>query len=415
MPELQNSSSAGSAALRDIYVARQSIYDAELNVVGYEVLYRNSQENRAAVSDGNQATSELLLNAAVEIGLERVVGDKLAFVNLTREFLIGRHPLPLDNGQLVLEILEDVAIDQELVDGVTKLVSQGYTLALDDAVYRDELVPLLKLAGIVKVELPAIPKNELDSHVQRFRGYPVKLLAEKVETQAEFKRCLQLGFEYFQGYFLSRPQMLQAKELQASQTAVLQLLAQLADPDVTIEALERLVRNDATMSYKLLRYINSSKFGIRRKIESLRQAIVLIGLQGVRTLAMLVSLAGASQKPGDLLKSAALKAIFCEKLGRLTYCRDIHVHFTAGLLSSFDAIFEIPMPEVLARRCCPTNCGTQFSSTRDCRARRSVVRLRTSAPTGTRSPVPGWRRQIFAALTWRPSTKLICCGRVLEM
>jgi EAL and modified HD-GYP domain-containing signal transduction protein len=347
MIELDNSQTAAASAMRDIYIARQSIYDADLNVVGYEVLYRNGKENRAAVSDGNQATSELLLNAAVEIGLERVVGDKWAFVNLTREFLIGSHPLPLDNQQLVLEILEDVAIDRELIDGVANLVSQQYTLALDDAVFRDDLAPLLKLARIVKVELPAIPRTELASHVRRFRSYPVKLLAEKVETQAEFKNCLQLGFEYFQGFFLSKPQMLQARELQASQAAVLKLLAQLSDPDVTVESLEGLIRNDATISYKLLRYINSSKFGLRRKVESLRQAIVLVGLQGVRTLAMLVSLAGAAQKPGDLLKCAALKALFCEKLGRLMRCRDFHVHFTAGLLSSFDAIFEMPLPEVL--------------------------------------------------------------------
>jgi EAL and modified HD-GYP domain-containing signal transduction protein len=347
MLELNNTPSAGSEALRDIYIARQSIYDAELNVVGYEVLYRSSKDNKASISDGNQATSELLLNAAVEIGLERVVGNNLAFVNLTREFLIGSHPLPLDNRQLVLEILEDVSIDEELIGGVTSLVSQGYTLALDDAVFRDELVPLLNLAAIVKVELPAIPRNELVNHVRRFRGHPVKLLAEKVETQTEFKHCLQLGFEYFQGFFLSRPQMLQARELPASQVAVLKLLAQLADPDVTVEKLEGLIRNDATISYKLLRYINSSKFGLRRKIDSLRQAIVLVGLQGVRTLAMLVSLAGAAQKPGDLLKNAALRAMFCERLGKLMHCRDIHVHFTAGLLSSFDAIFEMPLPEVL--------------------------------------------------------------------
>ena len=207
--------------------------------------------------------------------------------------------------------------------------------------------PLLNLAKIVKVELPAIPKNDLAHHVRQFRDYPVKLLAEKVETLDEFKQCQQLGFEYFQGYFLSRPQMLQGKQRQTSQVAILKLLAQLADPEVTIEELEGLIRNEATICCKLLRYINSSKFALRRKIDSLRQAIVLIGVQGVRTLAMLVSLAGAAQKPGDIVKDAMLRALVCEKLGRLMKYGDIHTFFTAGLVSSFDAIFDMPLPEIL--------------------------------------------------------------------
>jgi EAL and modified HD-GYP domain-containing signal transduction protein len=344
--ELQQTGSR--PGVRDIYVARQSIYDARLNVVGYEVLYRSGRDNRAVVTDGNQATSELLLNAVVEIGLERVVGEKLAFVNLTREFLLGHHPLPLSNRQLVLEVLEDVTIDAELVQAVARLVAQGYSLALDDAVFREELKPLLSLATIVKVELPAIPAAELAEHVRRFRDYPVKLLAEKIETREEFTRCRALGFEYFQGYFLARPQLIPGQRRAASDVAVLQILGRLSDPDVSVDELERIIRNDATLSYKLLRYVNSAHFSRQTKIESLRQVILLLGVQGIRTMAMLASLSGSVQKAGDLMKDAAQRAVMCERLARLQKLPEASACFTAGLISSLDAVFDLPLEQILA-------------------------------------------------------------------
>jgi c-di-GMP phosphodiesterase len=333
---------------RDIFIARQSIYDAHLNVVGYEVLFRSGRDNRALVTDGDQATSRLLLNAVVEIGLSRVVGDRLAFVNLTREFLLGNHPLPLDSRQLVLEILEDVRIDDELVDGLAKLVARGYTLALDDAVFRDDLEPLLALASVVKVEVPAIPKGELADQVRRFRRHPVKLLAEKVETMEEFTRCRDLGFEYFQGFFLARPQMIPGKQVRASDIGVLNLLSRLADPDLGIDELERLIKGDASLSFKLLRFINSARFGLRTRIDSLRQVIVLLGADGVRTMAMLISLAGAVEKPGDVLKDAMQRAVLCERIAGLLGRTDTSTYFTAGLLSALDAVLDMPLEHVAA-------------------------------------------------------------------
>ena len=334
-------------AVRDINVACQSIYDVHLNVVAYEVLYRSGDENRAVVTDGNQATSELLLSAVVDIGLERIVGVKPAFVNLTREFLLGHLPLPLDSRRLVLEILEDVTIDQELVDGVSRLVAQGYALAVDDAIFRDDLIPLLSLASFVKIELPAIPKSRLREHVQRFRQYPVKLLAEKVETLDEFTHCRELGFEYFQGFFLSRPQMIPGRRRRPSEFAVLQVLARLSDPNVSVAQLEEIIKNDAALSYRLLRYLNSARFGRHAKITSLRHVILLLGLQSIRTLAMLMSLAGTVQKPGHLLKDATQRAVMCEKLARLLNRHDASACFTAGLISSLDAVFDVPLAEIL--------------------------------------------------------------------
>jgi EAL and modified HD-GYP domain-containing signal transduction protein len=348
MSDTQAPTAIASDWFKDIFLARQSIYDVNLNVVGYEVLYRNSKVNRAEFLDGGQATSELLLNAAIEIGLERIVGDKLAFVNLPRVFLTGGLSLPLAKNQLVAEILEDVEIDKELIEGVATLASQGYTLALDDVVFHDKLAPLLSLAHIVKVEIQSVRQQDLAEHVRRFRDYPVKLLAEKVETYEEFEHCQQLGFDLFQGFFLSRPQMLKGRQAPASQLAVTRLLVQLNDPKITTCDLESIIRSDAVLTHKLLRYANSSKVGLRSKVDSLRQVILLLGIQGVRSLVMLISLAGAARQQGDVLKTATQRALMCEKIAKLLQQRDSHAYFTAGLISSLDVVFDKPLQEILA-------------------------------------------------------------------
>lgn len=333
--------------LRDVYLARQPIFDAHEVVFAYEVLFRHSADNVAAVDEPDRATAELLLNAFVEIGLDAIVGTKRAFVNVTREFLVGSLPLPLEPERLVLEVLEDIAIDEELVRGVAALVERGYILALDDVVYGHCLDPLLRLVKIVKVELPRIERRDLPGHVERLRRFPVQLLAEKVETREEFDLCKSLGFDLFQGYVLSRPQMISGTQRPTSQVTILRLVSRLSDPEVSIDELEHLIGSDPVLAHKLLRYINSSKFSFRHRIESLRQVIVLLGVQQVRTLAMLIFIAGAFHGSTELLANTMIRALMCESLGRLAHHHDPHTFFTAGLLSNFDAVLGIPLGEIL--------------------------------------------------------------------
>lgn len=333
--------------MRETFLARQPIFDRELNVRAYEVLFRTGSENVARVSDGTQATSQMLVNAFVGVGLDRVVGDRLAFVNLPREFLVGKHPLPLAPEKLVLEILEDVEIDEELVEGVRELVRQGYTLALDDVVFEERLAPLLELAKIVKVELPKIPRADWAEHLQQFRRYPVEILAEKVETQADFELCRDAGYDLFQGYFFARPQVLSARQPTSDQLAVLQLMSKLNQPDITIDDIERLLKGDPSLSFAVLRYVNSASHGQRRQVDSLRQAIAILGIKGVRTLVVLVMLSGLSSGRSETLRTAMLRALVCENLGRLSPGANANACFTAGLISMLDAVLGIPIEEIL--------------------------------------------------------------------
>ena len=346
--ELSHTVESQAPVAVDTYLARQPIFDRSLRVVAYELLFRSDSSNRANIVNPAQATAQLLLNACVSIGLPNLVGSCQAFVNLPREFLTGEIPLPINSEQLVLEILEDVVIDAELIAGVGKLRELGHILALDDVIYEPRLEPLLQLAHIVKMELPKLPREDWESHLQRFRQYPVRILAEKVETEAEFELCRDLGFDLFQGYFFCRPKMIPGRQLHPAQSAVLRLLGQLSNPTISMAAIEEIFRADVALSYKLLKYINSSKFGMRRQIDSLRQAIQLIGTQGVRTIAMLVAVGGLESQRPELLAMTIRRALHCEKLARGLATVDSGECFTAGLISALDTLLGKPLPEIVS-------------------------------------------------------------------
>lgn len=331
-----------------VWVGRQPIVDADKQILAYEVLYRSAAVGHANIGDGNQATSAVLLNMFVDIGLEQVADDRVAFINLTREFLIGEYPLPECPERLVLEILEDVKIDDALIESVKKLRRAGYRVALDDVVYRPGLEPLLELASVVKVDLPKIPQDEWPQHVEALRRWPVKLLAEKVETQEEFEICRDLGFDLFQGYFLSKPELVEGRKLDGNQLALLRILAEVNSPETDIEALTKTVEQDPALCVKLLKYVNSSHMGLRRTVESLKHACVLMGLQNLRTITTLLLLAGNKNLPQHAARAALLRGWMCRNLVREPEPVDPHALFTVGLLSLLDVLMGQPLASLLA-------------------------------------------------------------------
>ncbi|MBI5041049.1 MAG: HDOD domain-containing protein [Gammaproteobacteria bacterium] len=302
--------------MQDIYIGRQPIFDRDLNVFAYELLFRSGTQNHAGEFDGDQATSQVIVNAFIEIGLDQIVGTHRAFINLTRSFVTSSTPLPFPKDRVVLEVLEDIRPDAEVIASVRSLAEQGYTVALDDFVFNDDLKPLVELAQIVKIDLMALSREQLDEHVRLLRGYNVKLLAEKIETQEEFEHCKELGFEYFQGYFLSKPNIVQSQQLPPNRLAVLQLLSKLQDPESDAGEVEKLVSQDVALSYKLLRYINSAFFALPKKIDSIRQAVVYLGTSAIKTWITLLVVAGLGNKPTELVIQAMQRAKMCELLAQ---------------------------------------------------------------------------------------------------
>lgn len=330
----------------DIYVGRQPIYDRLKNVHAYELVFRNSLHNAAGIVDGDSATSQVLLNTFMEIGLENIVGDKLAFVNMTRNFLLGDYSMPFPKDRVVLEILEHVTVDDELCANVRELVEAGFVFALDDFVYDEAYHPLLELVRYVKLDVLALSEAQLRSHARELRRFETTLLAEKVEDAETFELCTELGFQLFQGYYFSRPQIISGKRIPANRVSSLQLLAKLNEPDADIDELETILNRDVALSYKMLRYINSGFFALRAKVESVRQALVLLGRETIKNWAVLVVLAGFDDKPSELTVTAMVRGRMCELLAGAVGM-DQREAFTTGLFSVLDSLMDCPMEQVV--------------------------------------------------------------------
>ncbi len=334
--------------MEDTYIGRQPIFDKNLKVYAYELLFRSGEVNDANVVDGDSATSNVFINALTEIGMEKLVGNHKAFINLTHNHIIGMSELPLPEmkDRLVLEILEDVKADEKIVAAVNELVNDGYTIALDDFIYHESLQPLVDMSDIIKIDLMAISKDELGDYVGKFSDGKRKLLAEKVETQQEFEHCKELGFDYFQGYFFSKPNIVKGRKLPSNKVAILQLLAKLQDPDISDQELAQSIMQDVTMSLRVLRYINSAQFSLSKEIDSIQQAIMMLGRTTIRNLANLVAVSHIKDKPHELLIISMVRAKMAENIAALVNL-DKDVCFTIGLFSNLDSLMDQDMDELI--------------------------------------------------------------------
>ncbi len=328
-----------------VLMARQPIYDRQIKVVAYELLFRQYSSEKAGVIDGDAATSELLVDAFTQWDIREIVGDTKAFVNFTKA-LISK-PLPFDKRHLVIEVLEDVAIDQCLVDDLRRLSESGYTIALDDFVHSAKAKDILPFADIVKLDVLELSREEVKEHVKILAEYNVQLLAEKVETHEEYEFCKSLGFELFQGYFLCKPELISNKKIPASKLTVLQLLHKLQNPEIDMQELEQIVSGDPVLSFKVLKLVNSAGYTKAAKIESMRQAISYLGLDRLRSLTALLALSGLSDKPSALRDYSCIRARLCELIGQRITPHDASSYFSVGLLSMLEAYFDKSLTELL--------------------------------------------------------------------
>lgn len=333
----------------DVFVARQPIFNRTQQVIAYELLYRSGDMSHAEISDPDQATTEVFINTFMDIGLERVTGRRRAYVNLTRPYLLGQYPLPFHHDAVTLEVLENITPDDELVDAVTRLGEQGYEIALDDFIFRDELIPLIRVADVIKIDIRQLDPIGVEENVAILRQYDVKLLAEKVETRDEFSKCMALGFDMFQGYFFCEPAILRGKQTAPSRLATLHLLHKLNDPEFEFDELAHLISTDATLAYKLLRYINSAYFGLRSKVESIRHALVLLGQRNVRIWLNLIALSQLQDKSRELMVTTLTRAKMCELLALVQHrVLEKDKYFLAGLFSALDAFVDMPIEEIIS-------------------------------------------------------------------
>jgi len=335
--------------MSDIFIGRQAIYDRKLGVYAYELLFRSKHTNAADITDGDKATSDVIVNTFLEIGLDNIVNKRRAFINLTRSFFVNHQTISLPKDRVVLELLEDIEADDEVIEGVKRLSEQGYTIALDDFIYHESLKPLVKLANLIKIDIMSLDKDEIRDHVLALRKHPVKLVAEKVETQQDFDYCLGLGFDYFQGYFFAQPKIIRGRRLPNNRIAILNLLRRLQDPDITPGQLEDLIAQDVAFSYRILRYVNSAAYSLSRKIESVQQAVVILGLQTINSWTTLLAMSQVDNKPTELVVTAMVRGKMAEKLAEAQKCDRPDSFFTVGLFSALDALMDNTMEEILTQ------------------------------------------------------------------
>jgi c-di-GMP-related signal transduction protein len=328
----------------NVFIARQPIFNRDLLVTGYELLFRGANENVAIISDHDEATSTVVMNAFTEIGLDNVVGDRRAWINVSRDFLLEGFARTLPRTRVVLELLENQYVDGALLEALEDHRAHGYEIALDDFAGNKEMLAVLPHVDIVKVDLLGRDPAAVAEDYQRLAGHGLTILAEKVETREEYDRCLELGFDMFQGYFFCKPERMEAQGVAPNKLSMLQLVAALQDPRIEIAELETLVSRDIALSYRLLRYINSAFFGLRREVDSISRALMLLGIANVKRWATLSIFAGVDEKPRELIETALVRARFCELAGD----GNKDQLFTLGLFSVVDALMDAPMEDVLS-------------------------------------------------------------------
>ena len=329
------------------YVARQPIFDREEQVFGYELLFRDRLEN-CFIGDADEA-SRATLDRSLVMGLDVLCDGRRAFVNCTRDTLIKGLVTLLPSMSTIVEILETVPSDPDVMAACQALKAQGYMIALDDYIAGDRRAPLAEIADIIKVDLQLTTDEQRDQLVKEFGPWRCRMLAEKVETPNQFAQARDQGFVYFQGYFFRRPEMMGTHDMPANRLNYIRMLQEVSRPELDVPGLEKLIKEEASICYRLLRYLNSAAFGFKKEIHSVRHALSLLGERDVRRWVRLVAAVGAGQdKTSDLVLAALVRGRFCELLAPKVAHGESDL-FLMGLLSLIDAMLETPMEAVLEK------------------------------------------------------------------
>lgn len=331
------------------YVARQPILDIDQNVVAYELLFRDGKSNSFPNIDPNQATSNILTNNHLTLGVEQVTGDLPAYINFHSQTLIKRFPSFLDPKKVVIEVLEDIDISSELIASVKSLKEKGYTLALDDYDFDPKWSVLFPYIDTIKIDVLAFSLLEISKFVRGISDVKVTLLAEKVETAQQFEKLKMLGFTLFQGFFFAKPEMLKQRKITTTKKNILDLIAQASKTKLDIDYISEIFSTDPGLSYKLLRFINSPTYGNSQEITSLKHALIYIGELELKKFIALLALSDLSEgKCDEIMRLSLIRAKFCELISQK---RQDEVNppkaFLTGILSLIDGILDHDLEFVL--------------------------------------------------------------------
>lgn len=335
--------------MSEVFLGRQPILNAAKQLFAYELLCRSSRENSASFDSEDQASASVVLNAFIEIGLENVVQQHRAFVKMSRKFLVDGLYHPLPSKRVILSLTRDIEPDAEVIAAATEAARAGYCLALGGYRDRPEMEPLLKLTRFVFFNARELGLDGMKEQVEQLSGRRLALIADRVETHEEFQALKSMGFPYFKGFFFCEPEVMTHRTVPANRLAVMQLLTRVQDPNVPIGEVQEIIERNVSLSYRILRFVNSALYSFPRRIESIRHAVALLGLDRVRDCLCLSLLADNDGKSHELTVLGLVRARMCQLLARSAGFPREEVYFSAGLLSVLDAILDMPMVKVVEK------------------------------------------------------------------
>jgi c-di-GMP-related signal transduction protein len=333
----------------DVFLARQPILDRYNRLFGYELLFRNSEKNRYQSEDADSATIEVIKNCFINIGIENVTGQKKAFINFTENILKSDIFTVLSPESVIIEILEDIQPTEEILVLCRKLKAQGYTIALDDFVYSSKYLKLIELADIIKVDFQVTKGYERKKVMDRVNSKDIVFLAEKVETIEDFNEAVEFGYSYFQGYYFSKPLIIVGKRISENKAIYLKILKEINSDSCNIDSIERLIKRDVSLAFKLLKRINSADYGFRSEIKSINQALALIGEKEVKKwLYLVVFRTLGEDKPEIIVITSLARARFSELIAnKIGLEINSFNAYLIGMLSMVDILLDRPLKQIL--------------------------------------------------------------------
>lgn len=333
----------------NIFLARQAIYDRRENIVAYELLYRNSKINKFAgdLSD-DDATIKLISNTAT-IGLEQLTNKKTAFINFSEGILLEDIITLLHKDAVVIEVLESVNPTEEVINYLKDIKKRGYTLALDDVVFNSKYREFGDLIDIYKIDFMQTTKTQRRLLLEILSGFnpSAKFLAEKIETDEDLVEAVEYKYDYYQGFYFSKPLMILAKDLLITNTGAFSLMAELHKSSIDMDNIEEIMKSDITLTYKLIKFLNSSVFSFVQSINSVRQAIMLIGSSELKKWVSLIIIRGMKgDNDGDATNNIIIRSRFCELIAGYVSPKKKSLAFLTGLFSNLDSFTGRSMDEI---------------------------------------------------------------------
>ncbi|MCW8356832.1 MAG: EAL and HDOD domain-containing protein [Marinomonas sp.] len=333
--------------LDDLMMAQQPILKKSKDIFGYELLFRGKDALNANISDGESATSQVLVNLCIGITKLESQLRKPFFVNMTTDLMLSDAFFPIDPDTVYIEILESQQLTPDFFEALKKWRSAGYRFALDDYQFDANYEALLPWISIVKIDVLATPPENFLVQIAELKARGLILLAEKVENVEMFELCKKIGFDLFQGYFLQRPELIKGKKIDSATHGAIELVNALQDKDISIEAITELVGKNPKLSYQLLRILNSPVCGVSKTVVSIKEAVIFLGLVQLKKWALLITLTSSTNQPKALLKILLTRGRCCQLLAQSNQSDLADTAFMVGLMSGIDAVFNVEKSVVL--------------------------------------------------------------------